>query len=337
VTRTAPNSEIDGPPDHRGQLPAAFVDRLRAILSEPAATACLDALRHRPAPCFRVNTLRCAVEPAVSALREAGLAAQPLAWRDDAFCVPGNQRSALTHSALSQNAEIYLQNPASMLPVQLLEPQPTDWILDLAAAPGSKTHQLACAMNNEGRISAVEAVRGRFFKLKHNLERLGVANTRCYLKDGAKVWRSCPEQFDRVLLDAPCSSEGQFNCEQPDKHRFWSEKKIKEMSRKQKRLLFSAIQSLKAGGVLVYSTCSFAPEENELVIAAMLRRFAGALEVDEITLPCPNWQPGLDRWRNESLDAQLRHARRIIPDGLMEGFFVCRMRKLDSTIKERSN
>ncbi len=333
-TQSVPNTR---PVGDCGQLPAAFVDRLRAILSEPAATDCLAALRHRPAPCFRINTLRHAIEPTVHALRALGLDLQPLPWREDAFCVPGDQRSALTRSTLSEDAAIYVQNPASMLPVQLLDPQRTDWVLDLAAAPGSKTHQLACAMNNEGRISAVEAVRGRFFKLKHNLERLGVTNTRCYLKDGAKVWRSCPEQFDRVLLDAPCSSEGQFNCEQPDKHQFWSEKKIREMSRKQKRLLFSAVQSLKPGGVLVYSTCSFAPEENELIIAAMLHRFAGALEVEEITLPCANWQPGLSHWRDETINTQLHNARRIVPDGLMEGFFVCRLRKVASTIEKTSN
>ena len=317
--------------DDSAGLPPAFIERLRAILPAAAAHDCLSAMRRRPAPCFRVNTLRCAVAPTVAALGEAGFRPQALSWRDDAFCIADDQRTELTHHALTRDAAIYLQNPASMLPVQLLEPQPTDWILDLAAAPGSKTHQLACAMANEGRISAVEAVRGRFFKLKHNLARLGVTNTRVYLKDGSKVWRSCPEQFDRVLLDAPCSSEGQFNCEQPEKQRYWSEKKIREMSRKQRRLLFSAIQSLKPGGVLVYSTCSFAPEENELVITPLLRRFAGALLVEPITLPCTSSQPGLNCWRDEDIDPQLAHARRIVPDGLMEGFFVCRLRKLAST------
>ena len=148
-----------------------------------------------------------------------------------------------------------------------------------------------------------------------------------YLKDGARVWRQCPEQFDRVLLDAPCSSEGKFRADAPKTWAYWSEKKIAEMNRKQRKLLYSAVRCLKPGGVLVYSTCTFAPEENEEVVDRALVQFGDALDVDDIELPFDNTVPGLAQWRGKTFDQRLRRARRIVPQDGMEGFFVCRLRK----------
>ena len=155
--------------------------------------------------------------------------------------VPNQQRRALTETAACRAGRIYIQNPASMIPPLLLDPQPGEWILDLGAAPGSKTLQMAGMMVNRGKISAVESVRGRFFRLRANLEKHGATLVQTYLKDGIKVWRNCPEQFDRVLLDAACSAEGRFNVNRPSSYGYWSTKKIREMQRKQKRLLFSAL------------------------------------------------------------------------------------------------
>ncbi len=304
-------------------LPAEYLERLRLILPEGRFESCLESMGQEPATTFRVNPLRATPTQAIESLVAEGFELTPLPWMADAFVVPHPQRRALTESAPWREGWIYLQNPASMVPPLVLDPQPGEWVLDLTAAPGSKTLQIAGMMKGEGKLSAVEAVRDRFFRLKANLEAHGASWVQLYLKDGTGVGRTCPEWFDRVLLDAPCSGEGRINALYPETYAYWSEAKIREMSRKQKRLLSSAAKALKPGGVLVYSTCSLAPEENELVVAQALE---WGLEIEEIAAPCEAL-PGLTQWQGKELPVALAGCLRLVPDGLMEGFFVCRMRK----------
>lgn len=313
------------------EIPEAFRTRLEALLPSEHFAACWDSFAAVQPTAFRANGLKVAADVLYDELLAEGFALTPLAWKADAFTVPADQRRALTECAAYGAGRLYIQNPASMVPPLLLDPQPDEWILDLTAAPGSKTLQLAAMMGNRGRISAVEAVRGRFFRLRDNLAKHGAENVQTYLKDGARVWRQCPEQFDRVLLDAPCSSEGQFKSAEPKTWAYWSEKKIAEMNRKQRKLMFSAVQCLKPGGVLVYSTCTFAPEENEAIVDRVLGQFSGALEVEAIELPFAHAEMGLSQWQEQVFDAQVRRARRILPLAGMEGFFVCRLRKNAST------
>jgi NOL1/NOP2/sun family putative RNA methylase len=319
-------------PAHR--LPQAFLERQRILLPSRAFGAWLECLSQPRPTAFRLNALKTTALQLTEELLEGGLKPQALAWMPNAFVIPPLQRRALTESAACREGRLYIQNPSSMAPPLLLDPRPTEWILDLAAAPGSKTTQLAGLMGNQGRISAVESVRSRFFRLKANLRAQGVTNTRCYLKDGTQIWQLCPERFDRVLLDAPCSSEARFSLAEPASFAFWSEKKRREMVRKQRRLLFSAIQSLKPGGVLVYSTCAFAPEENEAVIDDMLRLFGQALQVEAVGMPFPEGvQPGLTQWQDRIFNPNLQDAVRILPDAVREGFFICKLRKFTSTLR----
>ena len=309
------------------ELPQVFRARLREILPSDGCRAWSRSIAAHPPTAFRANGLKTSVDALSNELQAEGFTPQPLCWKPDAFLVPPSQRRSLTESAAYADGRLYIQNPSSMVPPLLLDSQPDEWILDLAAAPGSKTIQIAEMMGNEGRISAVESVRGRFFRLRDNLKKHGVGNVQTYLKDGARVWRQCPEQFDRVLLDAPCSSEGKFRADAPKTWAYWSEKKIAEMNRKQRKLLYSAVRCLKPGGVLVYSTCTFAPEENEEVVDRALVQFGDALDVEDIGLPFDNTVPGLEQWRGKTFDQRLRRARRIVPQDGMEGFFVCRLRK----------
>ncbi|MBI2502727.1 MAG: RsmB/NOP family class I SAM-dependent RNA methyltransferase [Candidatus Latescibacteria bacterium] len=304
-------------------LPQKYLERLRLILPAGRLESCIESMGREPATTFRINPLKATATQAVEALVAEGFQLTPLSWKADAFSVPHHQRRALTESAPCREGWIYIQNPASMVPPLVLDPHPGEWVLDLAAAPGSKTLQLAAMMAGQGRLSAVEVGRDRFFRLKANLEAHGASWVQLYLKDGTGVGRTCPAWFDRVLLDAPCSGEGRINALYPETYAYWSEAKIRELSHKQKRLLSSAARALKPGGVLVYSTCSLAPEENELVVAQALE---WGLEVEEIALPFAA-QPGLTQWQGKTLPPQLARCLRILPDGLMEGFFVCRLRK----------
>lgn len=314
-------------------LPDAFAQRLRNIVPESHFDACWTSFAQPMATSFRVNRLKGNADAVGTELKHAGFSLLPLEWKTDAFSIPDQQRRALTESAAFAEGRIYIQNPSSMIPPIALDPQPGEEVLDLAAAPGGKTLHMAEMMDNRGRIGAVEAVRKRFFRLRDNLKRGGAEIAQTYLKDGASVWRQCPERFDRVLLDAPCTGEGLFQLANPQSFAYWSEKKIAEMARKQRRLLYSAIQSLKKGGALVYSTCTFAPEENEAVIQHALQQFGGALEICAIDLQLDAVQPGLMEWQGETFDPSLQRARRILPDGVMEGFFVCKLRKTASTLE----
>ncbi|MEM1128021.1 MAG: RsmB/NOP family class I SAM-dependent RNA methyltransferase [Bacteroidota bacterium] len=314
-------------------LPPAFVERLAQIVPAARYEAVLATFA-APAPTgFRVNTLK-----ATGAQVEAALADLPLqrvAWKPDAFWVPAEARAALLASEAYANQHLYVQNLASMIPPLVLDPQPGEHVLDLTAAPGSKTLQMACQMKDEGEIAAVEVVKGRFFKLRHNLEAQGATCVRTFLKDGTKVWRYRPEHFDRVLLDAPCSTEGRFHVSEPGRWAYWSLRKIKEMARKQQRLLFSAIQCLKPGGTLVYSTCSFAPEENERVLDKALRTFGEALTVEPLPLSLEALVPPLTAWQGTPVAADLSAARRLLPTPTLEGFFVALLRKHTSTLRDR--
>ena len=137
-----------------------------------------------------------------------------------------------------------------MIAAVALDPQPGETILDLAAAPGGKTLHIAAMMGGQGRITAVEPVRERFFKLKANCERGGAADiVQLVLKDGATIGRTSANTFDRVLLDAPCSSAACLRPDQPQTWKYWSEKKIQDCARKQKSLLRSAIDATRPGGI----------------------------------------------------------------------------------------
>ena len=336
VTRSLnPKTPMKNPTDAlvlaESVLPEAFLERLRRIVPAGRYAAVAETFAAPQATGFRVNPLRATVGAVVEELRAAGLRLHPVAWKDDAFWVAPEDRAALLASAPYGRQEIYVQNLSSMIPPHVLGAAPGERVLDLAAAPGSKTLQLAAQMQGEGELAAVEVVRGRFFKLRENLAAHGAPQVRTFLQDGMKVWRYRPEYFDRVLLDAPCSTEGRFRTDDPETFAYWRPRKIKEMAHKQRRLLYSAVQCLRPGGVLVYSTCTFAPEENEAVLDKALRTFGDALALEPLGLDFDNAQPPLDAWNGRVFRHDLSAALRLLPTPTMEAFFIARIRKRRST------
>lgn len=276
-----------------------------------------------PAVGARVNTLLAERESVLHPLREAGLTLHTVPWCPDAFWLPPSQREALLSSKWVQNGLVYVQNLSSMVPPLVLDPRPGEAVLDLCAAPGGKTLHIAAMMCGEGHLVAVEAVRARFFKMRENLQRYGAPFVQTVQAEGEWLWKRWRGRFDAVLLDAPCSSEGRFRMDNPSTYQYWSLKKIGDMVRKQKCLTYSAIQCLKPGGRLVYCTCTFAPEENEGIIAHALKKFGGAIEVLPIPLEVEGMVPALSEWEERIFPAAVRHARRILPSATMEGFFLC--------------
>ena len=315
------------------QLPEAFLARMQALLPVGRYTEVMTTFTQPCATGFRINTLRAEPGAVVAALEAAGLPFHPVPWHEAAFWVRPEDRAALLASEAYAAQHLYVQNLSSMVPPLVLAPEPGERVLDLTAAPGSKTLQMACRMEQQGELAAVELVRSRYYKLRANLEAQGATAVRTFNKDGAQVWRYRPEYFDRVLLDAPCSTEGRFYAAEPETYAYWSPRKIKEMARKQRRLLFSAVQCLRPGGTLVYSTCSFAPEENEAILDKTLKTFGDALHLEPLGLELDNMTPPLQAWQGKPFRHDLTSARRLLPTETMEGFFICKLRKTASTLR----
>ena len=215
----------------------------------------------------------------------------------------------------------YLQEASSQLPAEILMPKENDLVLDMCAAPGSKTTQLAQLMNNKGRIIALDANNPRLASLQNNLERCGVTNTLVYKKD-ARFAEDLDLKFDKILLDAPCS--GNFALEQ----NWFSERELEDsklMSKSQKQLLDTAINILKLGGVVVYSTCSLEPEENELVINWLLEN-RDDVELEEIDKNIGD--NGLTSVFGKKLNSQITKCKRLWPHKTgTQGFFLAKIRK----------
>ncbi|WP_353662243.1 RsmB/NOP family class I SAM-dependent RNA methyltransferase [Hydrogenimonas sp. SS33] len=306
-------------------LPESFVERFRAIYPEEADRL-LETFGHPKPVSFRVNPLKTTVDAVLTTLQEAGLAPEPVPWYAHAFTLPAKDRDALTHSPLFASGDIYIQSLSSMLAPLMLSPKPGETVLDLTAAPGGKSLMMAAQMQNEGLLSVVEPGRDRFFRLKANLERGGVAIARFFMRDGRGVGNKTPERFDKVLLDAPCSTEAKFKSYDPKTYAYWSERKIKEMARLQQRLLASAVKALKPGGTLLYATCAFAPEENEAVIDKALSRHED-LTLLEMSLPVENYRCGLTSWRKKRFHPDLSKTMRILPTERMDGFYLALLRK----------
>ena len=313
-------------------LPTAFTERLSQVFPNDQYVQLLNTFYTPKQISFRINTLKSSRQQAMSLLPTT-LKVTEVPHFPHSYAINSEDKQQLTHSQAFVNGHIYIQNLSSMLPALLLAPSNTDRVLDITAAPGSKTTQLAALMQNQGWISAVEINKPRFHKLKNNLTLQGTENVHTYLMDGADVWRKCPQQFDKILVDAPCSSESRISALDEESYAYWSEKKIKEMCKKQKRLLFSAVLSLKCGGEIIYSTCSFAPEENEMAIHRLLKKFSKEIEIVPIELPIDNWQAGLTQWKSKQFHPDLIHSKRILPTTIMDGFYICKLRKVKSTLR----
>ncbi len=217
----------------------------------------------------------------------------------------------------------YLQEPSAMAPVTLLHPQPGERILDLCAAPGGKTTQIAAAMAGKGLLVCNEIHPKRAKILASNLERMGVANALVLNEHPAKLAERFPDYFDRILVDAPCSGEGMFRKEDAAVTD-WSQETVEMCAGRQEEILISAARMLKPGGRLVYSTCTFAPEENEGTVSRFLRRRED-FSVEPVEAPW--FAPGRPDWVSNPGEG-LEHTFRLWPHRLPgEGHFAAVLRR----------
>lgn len=295
-----------------------FEDRERALLGERYGA--LYAGTAAPARGLTVNTLRCT--PAqFAALWGPGL--RPSPFCKAGFLAPEKAAFRPGVHPYHHAGAFYSQEPSASAPAPLLDVRPGMRVLDLCAAPGGKSSQLAAALAGQGLLVANEPVPARAEILRQNLERMGVANAVVLNEQPARIAAALPGYFDRVLVDAPCSGEGMFRKE-PEALRQHSEQLVAQCAALGREILDCAAQALAPGGELVYSTCTFAPQEDEGQVGAFLARHP------EFEL-CDLSQVGFGRpgEANRSCGRPLNagYCRRIWPADGGEGHFMAKLRK----------
>ena len=220
----------------------------------------------------------------------------------------------------------YVQEASSMIPPVVLDPKEDDLVLDMAAAPGSKTTQICQMMNNKGAIVANDVSIDRIKALRFNIEKMGCMNVSVIRHNGIELSKISKIKFTKILLDAPCSSEGTIRKDWKVLSR-WSVKLIKEMSRIQKKLILSAFDLLEDRGVLVYSTCTLAPEENEEVVDFLLQKRENA-EIEKINVKGLRFREGIEEWEGKRYSSEVKKIARVWPqDNDSEGFVIAKIIK----------
>jgi len=312
-------------------LPEQLLNRWQELYSKKDLDRLLLGLSNKLATSFRTNTLKTTSASLEKELINQGFEIEKVSWYSDAFLLKNRSIRELTETEEYKKGFLYIQNLSSMIPSLVLDPQPHEKILDITAAPGSKTTQIAALMQNTGELTANDLSFKRLFKLKENLKNMGVINAKVLNLPGESFWKKLPEYFDRTLVDVPCSMEGRIRYDDPKTYQDWSPKKIKQLAKLQKYLLRSAVAATRVGGTIVYSTCTLAPEENEEVIEWVVSKTPHALTVEKILLPSIQLQDGLTSWKKKEF-TYTKNCTRVFPSTTMEGFFVAKLNKTASTL-----
>ena len=246
------------------KLKETYERQMKSLLGEAGFFQYLSSLERPYERGLRMN-LRLAGETPGAA---SAFCNEAIPWAGGAYFVREDTRPGL--SPLHEAGLFYLQEPSAMVPVSAMNPMPGERVLDLCAAPGGKSTQIADRLAGRGVLVANEFVPARAEILSRNLERMGVTNAVVTSADAAALAARFPEWFDRILVDAPCSGEGLFR-RQPEAMGEWDEAAPARCAARQAGILAEAAKMLRPGGVLVYSTCTFNRTENEGVIDAFLR------------------------------------------------------------------
>lgn len=311
-----------------------FLERMQKLLPNKVDyQKYLDILKIQPVKSFRCNTLKISPNNLRAKLETKynWKIIQP--WQNypevmviESALLPGELGRALEHLL----GYYYIQELASMLPVIALKPKTHERILDLCSAPGSKTTQIASLMQNTGSIIANEVSLGRIKILSSNLERCGVTNTVITKRDGLALCKKLKQEnfeFDKILVDAPCSGEGTLRSS-PKTYIMWNPNTIRTLSKLQKQLFKRAFEILKVGGEIIYSTCTHAPEENEEIANWALEEFKEKIQIEKIKLPI-NPRQGLKNWQDKEYLEDVKYSCRVYPhDNNTEGFFLVKFRRV---------
>lgn len=272
---------------------------------------------------IRINTLFGTVKEIKTNIEKKGWILEPIPWCSEGFWISYPERRDVGNLLEHHLGMIYVQEAASMIPPLILSPKPGDLVLDMCAAPGSKTTQMGAMMHSTGLIVANDYKGQRLQSLGINLQRSCLTNVMITLMHGKRFYQF---QFDKILLDAPCSGTGTIR-KSLKTITIWNAGMISKLARQQKELIQRAFENLKPGGEMVYSTCSVEPEEDEGVVDFVLKTFPSA-DIIKVKLPGLKTSPPVIEFNGIKYDDRVKDTLRIWPqDNDTEGFFIAKIKK----------
>lgn len=292
------------------EIPEFFKKILLEQYDESTVNTIIQGLNQQRPVTLRVNTIKSNKDEIKQQLVKENIAFEEVSWYEDALIIRNVREEQIRKLAIYEQGKVYLQNLSSMLPPILLNPKAGENILDMAAAPGGKTTQIAALSGNSAFVTACERNKIRGEKLKYNLEKQGATHVNVMLEDAGSL--SDFFSFDKILLDAPCSGSGTdnvFKCN-------FTKELVDKSKKAQERLLKKALKILKPGGEMVYSTCSILREENEEILERVLKNSNFRL------LPINLGE------EIECLPSKMEETKVVAPSELFEGFFVARIKKM---------
>ena len=265
---------------------------------------------------LRINTIKSNIEEIKNELEKEKIEYETIKWSKEALIIKNADEKTIQEMEIYKNGKIYLQSLSSMLPPIILEPKEGTDILEMAAAPGGKTTQIAALTNNKAHITACEKNKIRAERLKYNVDKQGATCVFIMPKDARFIDDFF--SFDQILLDAPCSGSGTLDYNDANVEKYFTEQLIERSSKTQKTLLSKAIKLLKPGHEMVYSTCSILDCENEDVVSSVIKN--GNIEIVPINFE------GMEKL--PILPTKISGTLCVKPTELYEGFFVAKIKRL---------
>ena len=305
----------------KNKLPLDFITELNNTFNPRIVDKILTGMLEKRYTTLRVNNIKYNIEDLKKDFDNIGIEYEDIPWYKDALIILNSNESQIQNLEIYKNGYIYLQSLSSMIPPLILNPKENEKILDLTAAPGSKTTQMASMMNNKGYILANELDKIRCDKLKYNINMQEVTICEVINGRGEDIGEKYKEQFDKVLLDTPCSGEGRFLLQDEKTYANWNANEVKKLVKVQKDLFLSAYKALKKGGTMVYSTCTLNKYENEEILNYALNNFD--IEIEKINIDLKNTLKGITKGYSE----EIKNAIRVLPTKEQEGFFVAKILK----------
>ena len=296
-------------------LPEFLIEMLNKQYGRELTNKILEGYSEERVVSLRVNTLKSDLNKIKNKLLEEGIQSETVSWNNNALIIKNADEKSIENMDIYENGEIYLQSLSSMLPPIILEPKENTDILDMCAAPGGKTTQIAAITNNNANITACEMNKIRAERLKYNIEKQGANSIYVMIKDARVIDDFF--SFDQILLDAPCSGSGTLNGNDKKLSDVFTMKLINKSVSSQLALLRKGIKILKPGEELVYSTCSILSNENEEVVSKVLKETHA--EIVPIEFEGKDELP--------FLPVKIEGTLCVCPNKYYEGFFVAKIRK----------
>ncbi|MCD5385056.1 RsmB/NOP family class I SAM-dependent RNA methyltransferase [Candidatus Gracilibacteria bacterium] len=322
----------------KNKLPKELIDRLNEIYTKNELEIIKKGFEiKKRKPTFRINTLKTNTKEVLDILKEKKLEVEKINFLKNGYKLINGNEKDLWDLDIYKNGKIYIQSISSQIPIDFLDLEDFNKVLDITAAPGGKTSQASALLKNTGEVIANDNNSIRIDKLNYTISKQGCKNVKIIKTDARKIYEKYladdgesnkyDNYFNHIIADLPCSSEGKINLNSEKSYGYWNLGVIKRNFKLQKEILKSIIPMLKRGGTLMYSTCTLAPEENEAVVHMILSLYP-ELEIQDININYKYIKKGLKGFGKHVYRRDVQKSIRILPNEESEGFFIAKFKKI---------